>query len=148
MRCPYCQSAQLRVIDKRDSEDSSIRRRRECIKCAKRFTTYEKIAPIEVYVIKRDGRKEEFNEEKLRKGIKLALEKRPVGEEQVEKIVRDIKARIRRKGKKEIESKDIGDMVINHLRKVDHVAYIRFASVYKGFSDVKMFEKEIKVLKR
>ncbi len=144
MNCPYC-GGNTKVTDKRQSPNG-IRRRRECLKCKKRFTTYEKIAKNELYVIKKDGRREKFDREKLESGIKKAFEKRPVPKEKIEKMINKIEERLRRKGKKEIKSSVIGKLVMRKIRKLDNVAYIRFASVYRDFQDIKDFKKEIKGL--
>ena len=142
MRCPYCFHPGSKVTDKRDS-DNAVRRRRECLKCRKRFTTYERIELREIYVIKKDGRREPFNKEKLKAGISRACEKRPVSQEKIEKTVNEIEEKSRKKGK-EIKSSLIGEMVMNALKKLDKVAYIRFASVYHEFEDVMDFRKELK----
>lgn len=134
------------MVDKRAVEAlGRIRRRRECLKCSKRFTTYESLAILKILVIKKDGRREVYSEEKLRSGILKALEKRP-GTTQVEKIVDKIESRIRLKGLKEISSTILGSWVLIELKKVDGVAYLRFASVYRTFQDPKDFVTEIKSL--
>ncbi len=143
MECPYCSHTKLCVTDKRDSP-SGIRRRRECLKCKKRFTTYEKIDKKEFYVIKKDSRREKFQREKLEGGIMRAFEKRPVSQEKIQKMINEIEEQIRKKGKKEISSSIIGDIVSKKIKKLDKVAYIRFASVYRDFEDVKDFKREIK----
>ena len=146
MECPYCHKQELKVTDSRDTGALSIRRRRECLKCGKRFTTYEHIEMQPIYVIKKDGRREKFERQKIRHGIEKALEKRPVSHEKIDEIIEKIEERIRRSGKEEIESKQIGEYVMDALKKTDHVAYIRFASVYRSFADVSSFEEEIKSL--
>jgi len=146
MECPYCHKQELKVTDSRDTGALSIRRRRECLKCGKRFTTYEHIEMQPIYVIKKDGRREKFERQKIRHGIEKALEKRPVGHEKIDELIEKIEERIRRSGKEEIESKQIGEYVMDALKKTDHVAYIRFASVYRSFADVSSFEEEIKSL--
>lgn len=146
MECPYCHYIETRVTDSRDTGVCSIRRRRECLKCGKRFTTYERIEMTPVYVIKKDGRRENFDRNKIKKGIMKALEKRSVGYEKIEEILDSIEEKIRRAGKEEIESKTIGEYVMEKLKETDHVAYIRFASVYRSFADVSSFEEEIKNL--
>ncbi len=139
----------LKVIDKRDTPDySSIRRRRQCLKCEKRFTTYERIEAVEIDVIKKDGKKESFSREKLKAGILTACEKRPVSLEQIDNIVSKIEADIRKKGLNEISSKKIGQAVIRHLKKIDKVAYLRFASVYKDFDGLDEFRDEIEKIDR
>ena len=145
MKCPYCSHTKFSVTDKRDSP-SGIRRRRECLKCKKRFTTYEKIEIGEAYVIKKDGRREKFQREKLEKGIERAFEKRPISQEKIQKMINEIEEQIRKRGKKGIKSFIIGDLVSKKIKKLDKVAYIRFASVYRDFQDVKEFKREIKEL--
>jgi len=146
MECPYCHNIETKVTDSRDTGTLSIRRRRECLKCGKRFTTYEYIELTPLYVIKKDGRREKFDRNKIRKGIEKALEKRPVSHEKIEEILEGIEEKIRRTGSEEIESTEIGEFVMDALKVTDHVAYIRFASVYRSFADVSSFEEEIKNL--
>lgn len=147
MRCPYCSSADLKVVDKRASSISdAIRRRRECLRCAKRFTTYERIEHINLVVVKKDGRQEPFDRNKIRNGIVKACEKRPVTYDQIEKIVDDIEYRLRRKKSLQIPTRLVGELVIRKLKQLDKVAYIRFASVYKDFQDPRSFENEVKLL--
>ena len=143
MECPYCLHTKFSVTDKRDSQ-SGIRRRRECLKCKKRFTTYEKIEKKEFYVIKKDSRREKFDRNKLEKGIERAFEKRPISQEKIQKMINEIEEQIRKRGKKEISSSIIGDAVSKKIKRLDKIAYIRFASVYRDFEDVKDFEKELK----
>jgi len=138
MECPFCLSTSLRVTNKRDSPQG-IRRRRECLKCRKRFTTYEKIEPSELYVIKKDGRREAFDRQKLEIGINKACEKRPISKEKIQKMINEIEEELRKKGKKEIKSSVIGDLVVKKLKRIDKVAYIRFASVYQDFENVNDF---------
>ena len=146
MKCPFCGSQLSKVVDKRAVLNrGEIRRRRECLKCASRYTTYEILAAVEILVIKKDGRREPFIQEKLRSGIIRALEKRP-GIEKVSTIVDRIEARIRRRGFKEIPSQTLGKWVLTELKKLDSVAYLRFASVYRSFGDPKDFAKELKTL--
>ena len=146
MECPYCSHIDTKVTDSRDTGSYTIRRRRECLKCNKRFTTYEYVEMNPVLIIKKDGRREKFDRNKIKKGIMKALEKRPVSHEKIEEIVNKIEEKIRRTGKEEIESKLIGEYVMNELKETDQVAYIRFASVYRSFTDVTSFEKEVKEL--
>jgi len=141
MECPYC-GGNSRVTNKRKSPDG-IRRRRECLKCKKRFTTYEKVGKTDLYVIKKDGRREKFSREKLEAGIERAFEKRSVPKEKIDKMINKIEDQLMRKGKREIPSKIIGEMVMRKIKKLDHVAYIRFASVYRDFQDLKDFRKEL-----
>jgi len=146
MECPYCHHIETKVTDSRDTGTLSIRRRRECLKCNKRFTTYEYIELTPLYVKKKDGRLEKFDRNKIKNGIMKALEKRPVDHEKIEEILDSIEEKIRRYGSEQIESKVIGEYVMESLKETDHVAYIRFASVYRSFADVSSFEKEIKNL--
>ena len=146
MKCPYCNNDETKVTDSRDTGTYTIRRRRECLKCNKRFTTYEYIELTPIYVKKKDGRLEKFDRNKIKNGITKALEKRPVGHEKIGEILNNIEERIRRTGQEEIESKIIGEFVMDALKETDHVAYIRFASVYRSFADVSSFEEEIKNL--
>ena len=141
MNCPFCSHQETKVTDKRDSGDA-IRRRRECLKCERRFTTYENIE-LDISVIKKDGRREQFNREKLKSGIIKACEKRPVSRELIEQMVREIEEKLVKKGG-EIESRTIGELVMKSLKKIDKVAYIRFASVYREFDDVDDFKEIIK----
>ena len=146
MYCPFCSSDQSSVIDKRAVKGTGeIRRRRECLKCHKRFTTYERVTALEFYVIKRNGQRQIFDRDKLRSGIARALEKRPAFEE-IDRVVTKIESRIRAKGLKEVESKAIGREVLTELKKLDKVAYLRFASVYRQFKDPGDFTKELKTL--
>ncbi len=146
MRCPYCYSDQIKVLDSRESSPDSVRRRRECEKCGKRFTTYERIELIDLRVIKKDGAIEEFNRNKLLKGILRACEKRPIKMEKIERLVDEVAAELRKKEESEIPSKSIGEMIIERLKQLDKVAYIRFASVYREFADISHFQKELKKL--
>jgi len=149
MKCPYCLKGKTKVIDKRDSpEDASIRRRRECLKCGKRFTTYERMEMVNLTVIKKDGRRESFDRDKLLNGVLKACEKRPIPRERVEKLVGEIEAELRNFKGREIRSSKIGEMVMERLRDLDKIAYIRFASVYREFTDLRSFEKEFKRLRR
>jgi len=146
VKCPFCESTLSKVVDKRSVLGrGEIRRRRECLKCSRRFTTYETVAQLELAVIKKDGRREPFSEQKLHSGLLKALEKRP-GIDRVPKIVDRIEARIRSKRLSEIESQAIGKWVLSELKKLDPVAYLRFASVYRDFGDPRDFAKEIKTL--
>jgi transcriptional repressor NrdR len=146
MRCPHCQS-DTKVVDKRDSGEHT-RRRRECLACSQRFTTYERLEPVELMVVKKDGRREAFSRDKMKTGIMKALQKRPIGMEQVEKTVDEIEAEMRKTFTTEIPTRAIGEAVIKKLRQLDKVAYIRFASVYRNFTDLGSFEKELNALKQ
>jgi transcriptional repressor NrdR len=145
MNCPYCNHIDTKVTDSRDT-GGSIRRRRECLHCNRRFTTYEYIEMAPMFVIKKDGRREKFDRCKIKNGMMKALEKRPISTEKIEDMVDAIEEKIRRVGKDEIETSVIGEFVMETLKEVDHVAYIRFASVYRQFTDVTSFEKEVKNL--
>ena len=145
MECPFCASG-TRVTDKRNSPEG-IRRRRECLKCKKRFTTYEKVSKGDFYVIKKDGRREKFDREKLEVGINIAFEKRAIEKEKIDKMINEIEDLLMRKGKKEIKSEIIGELVMKKIKKIDNIAYIRFASVYRDFQDIKDFKKEMGGLK-
>jgi transcriptional repressor NrdR len=144
MLCPYCLHKETKVIDKRDNEGKT-KRRRECLKCKKRFNTHELVERVDLRVIKKDGKLEIFDVEKLRGGIVKACEKRPVDNEKIEKMMMNVEQKLRQKGK-EVPSSFVGNLVSRELKKVDKVAYIRFASVYKDFTEVDDFKKEIKEL--
>lgn len=146
MDCPFC-SGTTRVTDKRDSP-SGVRRRRECKKCKKRFTTYEKLSRADFYVVKKDGSREKYSREKLESGIQRAFEKRPVPKEKIDNMINKIEDNLMKKGKKEIQSSVLGTLVVKNIKKIDNVAYIRFASVYNDFQDIKDFKKELKGLKK
>ncbi len=137
MKCPYCSSTDTKVTNKRNIEDGTIRRRRECLKCNRRFTTYER-PEIEIIVVKKDNRREDYDRKKLMDGIVKACEKRPISREKIEKIVNCIEENLRRKGK-EVNSTVIGKLAMNQLKRLDKVAYVRFASVYKDFQDITDF---------
>jgi len=146
MECPYCSSSNLKVTDKRKSP-LGIRRRRECLKCKKRFTTYERVVENNFYIIKKDKRREKFDKEKLKKGIEKAFEKRPVSQEKIDKMINEIEEQLGKKGKKEIKGSIVGELVMKKIKKLDNVAFIRFASVYRDFQDISDFRKEIRGLK-
>jgi transcriptional repressor NrdR len=144
MKCPYCGNNQTEVMETRDSEDlSSTRRRRECRKCNKRFTTYERVENIDLVVIKKDGRRENFDREKLRLGIIKACEKRPISRDLIESVLDEVEQELRLKETIEFPSKALGSMILRKLKKIDKVAYIRFASVYMDFDNLTDFEKLI-----
>ncbi len=145
MKCPFCGSDDSKVVDSRDTTDG-VRRRRECIACQARFTTYERLQPVSLYVIKKDGRHEEFNKEKLLAGLRKACEKRPLAEGAVEALADDIEGELVGMGKGEIESSVIGDLVMAHLKRLDNIAYIRFASVYRDFTDITDLKQEVDTL--
>lgn len=145
MLCPYCSNDETKVTDKRDSKNET-RRRRECLKCEKRFTTYERIEPVEIFVVKKDGRREPFSREKLKSGFVRACEKRPISQEQIDQAISQIEEKLKQQGS-EVGSKTIGEMVMRKLKQIDKVAYIRYASVYREFQDIKDFKEEIKEIK-
>lgn len=146
MRCPFCGSDKTEVTDKRDVENET-RRRRECLKCKKRFTTYERLESKNLRVIKKDGTREAFDEAKIKSGIIKACEKRPVSLDKIEQAVHDIENKLINSNKKEVSTEVIGTLVMKALKKLDEVAYIRFASVYREFKDLNDFKKQIKELK-
>ncbi len=147
MKCPYCNNQDTEVVETRDSEDfSTTRRRRECIKCGKRFTTYERVESVPIIVMKKDGKKEQFSRDKLKVGILKACEKTTVGIEDIDKIVDEVERELRSLDSVEVESKKIGQLAANKLKKLDKLAYIRFASVFRRFVDVEDFERELQKL--
>ena len=149
MKCPYCTSKRDKVVDSREIRNhEGVRRRRECLRCRRRFTTYEYIEKIPLMVIKADGRREPFDRNKILNGLIKACEKRSVSIEKLENIVSRIEANLYNKFNKEVKSKTIGEMVMKNLRKLDEVAYVRFASVYRQFRDISQFMKELKTLLR
>ena len=144
MKCPFCGCEDSRVIDSRSVEEgASIRRRRECPRCGRRFTTYEKYEQIPLLVIKRDGRREMFDSKKILAGLLRAFEKRPFTYEQIQSLTAQIENEIRASGENEVKSTKIGEVVMAHLEKIDQIAYVRFASVYRQFADVNSFMQEI-----
>ena len=148
MKCPYCTSLETTVLESRESEDAAvIRRRRECVACKKRFTTYERMENIDLKVVKKDGHKEQFDREKVKKGIEKACEKRPVDQDQIDRVIDDIELRLLNRKSTEISSSDIGRMVLTRLKKLDKVAYLRFASVFLEFGSLEEFQNEIKEIK-
>lgn len=147
MRCPYCKRIEDKVIDSRESGDGvTIRRRRECLKCGRRFTTYERIEEVPLLVIKKDQRREIFDRSKVLSGIQKACEKRPISSENQEAIVDHLEKMLNEKYEKEVPSSVIGEFVMEELAKLDQVAYVRFASVYRQFKDINHFLKELKAL--
>lgn len=147
MRCPYCSFTESKVIDSRPTEENnSIRRRRECLRCGKRFTTYEKLESIALVVIKKDDSRQPFNRNKILKGIMTACEKRPISLAQMERITDEIESELSQSMEREVKSTKIGELVMQKLRKLDEVAYVRFASVYKQFDDLNTFMDELKGL--
>jgi transcriptional repressor NrdR len=145
MKCPFCGFEEDRVVDSRSvREGTGVRRRRECLRCKERFTTYEYVEKVELMVMKNDGRQEPFNRGKLIEGIRLACKKRPIGVKKIEAIVDDVEKRIYSLSKGEVSSKHIGEVVMDILREIDEVAYVRFASVYRKFQDKTQFVEELK----
>ncbi len=145
MKCPYCECSESKVIDSRPVDDgSSIRRRRECLSCEKRFTTYEQIESVPLVIIKKDGKREVYNRQKLLNGILRACEKTPVTYSQIETLVSEIEANVYSRLDKEISSNEIGELVMEKLKKTNDIAYVRFASVYREFKDVNTFMDELK----
>lgn len=148
MKCPFCGNENTKVVDSRVySDGNSIKRRRECEKCEKRFTTHEKVVDLSLYVLKKNGNKESYDREKICRGIKRAVEKRNVSLERVEEVVDKIERIILTQYSGEISSKDLGDIIIDYLLELDEIAYVRFASVYKKFDDLESFINEIEKIK-
>ncbi len=145
MRCPFCREDKDRVVDSRSTaEGFVVRRRRECLSCKKRFTTFERVEAMPMRVIKKDGSRVRFDRQKILDGMFKACEKRPVSAQAIEKTVADIEAEIHKRFDREVPSKAIGELVMKHLRKLDDVAYVRFASVYRAFKDVSEFMEEVR----
>lgn len=142
MKCPFCGAAESRVLDTRDV-GNGIRRRRECEKCKQRFTTYEQVAKINLLIIKRDGRREPFDRQKLIEGIWKACAKRPIASEAIENLVNDIESKLYALGQAEVPSRVVGEMVMERLKNLDGVAYVRFASVYRSFADLETLKREV-----
>lgn len=143
MRCPFCQHDETKVIDSRTSQDLSIRRRRQCLSCERRFTTYERVEESPLKVVKKDGSRIPFDRAKIRFGIEKACYKRPVSDQQIDQVVADVEAAVYEDGLREVASRQIGEMVFNALRDLDKVAFVRFASVYREFKDVNDFVDEL-----
>ncbi len=149
MKCPYCGYEETQVIDTRETENlETTRRRRECLKCKKRFTTYERVEEAEIIVVKKDGKRERFERQKLLNGILKACEKRPIPLEKIEKLVDEVESDLRKRDSVEVESKIIGELAMKKLKTLDKVAYIRFASVYREFEDLDRFEEELEKLQK
>lgn len=147
MKCPFCGQMEEKVVDSREARDGAvIRRRRECLSCGRRFTTYERIEEIQFMVVKKDGRRELFDRNKILSGLVRATQKRPVGVAELEKIADEVEARLLEKPDREIRSSEIGELIIKRLYDLDEVAYVRFASVYRQFKDVNEFVEEVKGL--
>lgn len=146
MICPLCEHTDTKVLDKRDADAVSTRRRRECLGCHQRFTTYERVEQMDLMVAKHDGRRESFNPDKLRTGITLAAAKRPITSDQIDRLVQDVELELRSAKTREIPADLIGNLVMTRLKALDDVAYIRFASVYRDFTDARSFQSEVKEL--
>ena len=147
MKCPFCAHVHDKVVDSRESKDGgAIRRRRQCLKCKRRFTSYERIDEIPSVVVKKDGRRERFDRQKVLAGILKACEKRPVSMSQLEMIANNAEAMVQESSEREVSTRDIGEMIMNELKNLDKVAYVRFASVYLDFKDVSEFMSELKDL--
>lgn len=147
MRCPYCKEQESKVVDSRET-DESVRRRRECLSCGQRYTTYERVESNAIFVVKKDGRREEYNRAKLVDGIRKACAKRPVSAEAIDRLVDEVEAGLFKLGKAEVHSVVIGEKVMNLLRDLDEVAYVRFASVYRRFTDLDGLKEEIDEFRR
>lgn len=144
MKCPYCSIKDSKVVDSRVGKDgTSIRRRRECLECQRRFTTYERVEELNLVVVKKDGRREPFDRTKIIEGLEKACEKRPISVELIENLVNDLERELQERGEREVESKEIGEKLISKLYEIDEVAYVRFASVYRSFKDVNQFMDEL-----
>ena len=149
MRCPYCNFEETQVIDTRETENlEATRRRRECMKCNKRFTTYERVEEADIIIVKKDGRRERFERQKLINGILKACEKRSITLEKIERLVDEVESDLRKRDSVEVESKTVGEITMKKLKSLDKVAYIRFASVYREFEDIERFEEELEKLSK
>lgn len=148
MKCPYCGSENLKTLETRDSADNSVRRRKECGDCGKRFTTYEYIETVELMVRKKDGRLERFDINKIVRGLQKACEKRPVTMEQIHELAEKVRQELMLGGKEEVSSQEIGDLVMKHLKNLDRVAYIRFASVYRKFEEPEDFRRVLQEVRK
>lgn len=147
MKCPYCKHLESKVVDSRYTEEhTSIRRRRECLECNERFTTYERLEDLPLMVLKKDGQRELFDRNKLITGLLKACEKRPISQTRLEQLTKDVEKELRNGMKQEVRSSEIGELVMNHLKELDEVAYVRFASVYRQFKDVIKFKQELESL--
>ena len=149
MKCPYCNYEETQVIDTRETENlEATRRRRECLKCNKRFTTYERVEEADIIIVKKDGRRERFQRQKVQNGIIEACEKRQIPLEKIEKLVDEVESDLRKRDSVEVDSKVIGEIAMKKLKTLDKVAYIRFASVYREFEDLDRFEEELEKLQK
>ena len=147
MKCPYCGADNLKTLETRDSPDNTVRRRKECAECGKRLTSYEYVETVEIMVKKKDGRSERFDLNKIVRGLQKACEKRPVTMDQIHELAEQVRQDLMLLGREEVSSRDIGDLVMKHLKRVDRVAYIRFASVYKQFEEPEDFKKLLNEVK-
>ena len=148
MKCPYCGSEEFKTLETRDSLENTTRRRKECVKCGKRFTTYEYVETVEIMVRKKDGKLERFDVNKIMRGLQKACEKRPVTMEQINELAGLVRQDLMLKGKEEVSSQEIGDLVMKYLKKIDRIAYIRFASVYKQFEEPEDFRRLLQEVKK
>jgi len=148
MNCPYCGSENLKTLETRDSPDNTVRRRKECIDCGKRFTSYEYVETVELMVRKKDGRLERFDLNKIIRGLQKACEKRPVTMEQIRELAEHVRQDLTRLGKEEVSSQEIGDLVMKYLKNLDRVAYVRFASVYRRFEEPEDFRRVLQEVKK
>ncbi len=148
MKCPYCGSAEFKTLETRDSPENTTRRRKECVSCGKRFTTYEYVETVELMVRKKDGRLERFDVNKIIRGLQKACEKRPVTMDQINELASRVRQDLMLKGKEEVTSKEIGDLVMKYLKNLDRIAYIRFASVYKQFEEPEDFKRLLLEVKK
>jgi len=148
MKCPYCGSAESKTLETRDSPENTTRRRKECINCGKRFTTYEYVETVELMVRKKDGKLERFDVNKIIRGLQKACEKRPVTMDQINEVAGLVRQAVMQKGREEIKSKEIGDLVMKYLKDLDRIAYIRFASVYKKFEEPEDFRRLLLEVKK
>ena len=148
VKCPYCGSENLKTLETRHSPDNTVRRRRECGDCGKRFTSYEYVETVELMVKKKDGRSERFDLNKIVRGMQKACEKRPVTMDQIQELAERVRQDLTALGKEEVTSREIGDLVTKHLKKLDRVAYIRFASVYREFEEPEDFQKLLKEVRK
>lgn len=148
MKCPYCESEEFKTLETRDSPENTTRRRKECVKCGKRFTTYEYVETVEIMVRKKDGKLERFDLNKIIRGLQKATEKRPVTMDQIHELAGRVRQDLMVRGKEEVTSEEIGDLVMQHLKGLDRIAYIRFASVYKKFEEPEDFKRVLLEVKK
>jgi transcriptional repressor NrdR len=148
MKCPYCISEDVRTLETRESLNNAVRRRKECMQCGKRFTTYEYVEALELMVRKKDGRLERFDLNKTIRGLQKACEKRPVTTEQIHELAERVRQSLMMQGKEEVSSREIGDLVVKHLKKLDRIAYVRFASVYRQFEELEDFKRVLLEVKK